>query len=239
MRSINRSISPINHHQPECDRRLRLRQWIDQSVNQSTDRSTHQPIATAPAQHIQSIDHQSSNECIDPVNQSFNQSLCPIDQVNHQHLSLTHSLNPSITAAACAPSIDRSICDANQSTHSDQLYRLTQISQSISQSVDQSINQCIDSLRPASRFKPTAHHCTTTAACLAELLLEETPGRSINRSDDHFINQSINQSISPSTNVVYHQSISAVHQRSTNHTHSPNRSFSPIILAITALLTRC
>ena len=187
---------------------MRLRQSIDQSVrsidqaiNQSTNQpinqSINQPIASAPAQHIQSIDHQSSNECIDPVNQSFNQSLCPIDQVNHQHLSLTHSLNPSITAAACAPSIDRSICDANQSTHSDQLYRLTQISQSISQSVDQSINQCIDSLRPASRFKPTAHHCTTTAACLAELLLEETPGRSINRSDDHFINQSINQSISP------------------------------------------
>jgi hypothetical protein len=59
-RSVNPSISSINHHQPECDRRLRLRQSVDQSVrsiDHAIDQSTNQPIASAPAHHIQSIDH--------------------------------------------------------------------------------------------------------------------------------------------------------------------------------------
>jgi hypothetical protein len=125
---------------------------------------------------------------IQSIHPSIDQSARWIDQsISHSAQSINHSpaLNPSIhpsTAAACAPSIDRSICDANQSRagRSGSIdvvssRRLAAINQpeSIHQSVSRSINQFI--------HPPVARSV-----------------RSISRSINQLINQSISVSRSTS-----------------------------------------
>ena len=87
------------------------------------------------AQHIQSIDHQSSNQCIDPANQSISRSVESINHssaslsltqsisisrsvqlINHSSasLSLTQSIHPLLLPARYQ-SIDRSVMPINRS----------------------------------------------------------------------------------------------------------------------------
>eukprot|EP01046_Picozoa_sp_COSAG06_P013736 COSAG06_NODE_837_length_12033_cov_4.155574_1_plen_174_part_00 len=128
---------------------------------------------------------------IQSIHPSIDQSARWIDQsISHPAQSIIHSpaLNPSIhpsTAAACAPSINRSICDANQSRagRSGSIdvvssRRLAAINrpESIHQSVSRSINQFI--------HPPVARSV-----------------RSISRSINQLINQSISVSRSHSLSL--------------------------------------
>jgi hypothetical protein len=118
MQSIDRSISPINQSH--------------QSINQ--------PIASARA-HIQSIDHQSSNQCIDPVNQSVTLSNRSIILQHH-----SHSLNPSIHYCLRASS-----CPRYSDLHRGLSPRLSTSNPSGSPSIHQSA-------RSTTEIAPINHH---------------------------------------------------------------------------------
>jgi len=145
-RSVNPSISSINHHQPECDRRLRLRQSIDQSVrsiDHAINQSTHQPINQSPQLLLsirnRSVISRAINASTQPTHQSISHF---VQSINHSSASLSLT-NPSIHRSIhCAPSID--VVSSR---------RLAAINRSVNPSISRSINapRCQRSVEPPAR----------------------------------------------------------------------------------------